>query len=64
MNATKTQATAIVRAYVVDPTAATVCEPTSVAPSTRQPKLFDKAMKIASIKAMCAARLAAFEAGQ
>lgn len=57
----KTQITRIVAALAVDPCAATAFEPTAAAPSSRAPKAFDRTAKISSIKALCAARLAAFE---
>ena len=44
------------------PFAATVCEATQAAPSTRAPKAYDRAQKIAEIKAVLAGRLDAFEA--
>jgi hypothetical protein len=53
-----TQVTQIVQ---VDPIAATVFEPTAATPSSRSPKAYDRNAKIASVKALCAARLAAFE---
>ena len=42
--------------------APTAFESTVAAPSTRAPKAYDKASKIAEIKALLAGRLAAFEA--
>jgi hypothetical protein len=57
----ETQITRIVAALAVDPSAPTMFEPTAAAPSSRSPKAYDRNAKIAQIKAMCSARLAAFE---
>jgi hypothetical protein len=58
----KTEQTRVVAGFVVDVNAPTAFEPTAAAPSSRSPKAYDRTAKIASIKALCAARLAAFEA--
>ena len=56
---TRTEITEVV-AKVDMALAATLCEPTVAAQSTREPKAYDKAALIAAVKACCADRMARF----
>ena len=56
----KTEQTRVVAGFVIDVNAPTAFEPTAAAPSSRSPKAFDRSARIASIKALCEARLNAF----
>ena len=58
---TRTEITKVV-AKVDMALAATLCEPTVAAKSTRSPKTYDKAALLAAAKACCADRMARFMA--
>jgi hypothetical protein len=61
MHASKTAVTAIVP-NVAPAFAPTLCAATECAPSTRAPKSYDRAAKIAEIKAMLAGRMDRYQA--
>jgi hypothetical protein len=51
-----TQITRIVAPFA-DPLADTICASTECAPSTRGPKAYDRALKLAELKALVAGRI-------